>query len=500
MTRFKSLRSTVCVAAIAIGSTATADVTAQDVWKSLKDQLSTGSEATISGSETMSGNTLTVTDLEVDMSDDEADVTFDMGDLTFTENGDGTVTLHMDEQVVITFSPPGKADANRIVVLLKMAGAQTVVSGVPGDMLYTTTADRYTISIDEAIEDGDEIPVEFTLNLNNISSKQSMITADGLLRMAGDFAADSLDMLMAVEDDGSTVDVSGQATGILMNASVAVPEDMDAANADRAFLDGMSVEFTSSVGTSAFLAFVDEGMGPMNVTSTSTNGTLSMMIDKDVMTFDGGAQNMALAMSGGTLPFPVNVGLASYGYSFGMPMSKTEEPAPFNLSVNLTELAINDDVWMMADPAGVLPHDPMTFQATLSGTGKLYYDLADPAQADAADAAEVPGELNSLTLENLLVVALGATITGAGSFIFDNTDLVSFDGMPAPEGSVTFDAIGLNGLLDKLGTMGLIPEDQLMGGRMMMGMFANVVGDDHLTSKVEVTEEGSVFINGMQIK
>jgi hypothetical protein len=39
-----------------------------------------------------------------------------------------------------------------------------------------------------------------------------------------------------------------------------------------------------------------------------------------------------------------------------------------------------------------------------------------------------------------------------------------------------------------------------MMGRMMMGMFATPVGDDELTSTLEVTGSGSVIANGQKIR
>jgi hypothetical protein len=39
--------------------------------------------------------------------------------------------------------------------------------------------------------------------------------------------------------------------------------------------------------------------------------------------------------------------------------------------------------------------------------------------------------------------------------------------------------------------MGLIPEDQAMMPRMMLGMFATPVGDDMLTSTIEVNAENT---------
>jgi hypothetical protein len=50
--------------------------------------------------------------------------------------------------------------------------------------------------------------------------------------------------------------------------------------------------------------------------------------------------------------------------------------------------------------------------------------------------------------------------------------------------------------------MGLLPEDQAMGARMMMGMFARPGdGEDTLVSKIEVDgASGSISANGQRLK
>jgi len=136
----------------------------------------------------------------------------------------------------------------------------------------------------------------------------------------------------------------------------------------------------------------------------------------------------------------------------------------------------------------------------LSGKAKLFFDLIDPAQADAIAMADVPGELNALTLNNLSLKLGGAALTGLGDFTFDNTDLETFDGMPRPTGELTMNLKGGNALIDSLVKMGLIPEDQAMMGRMMMGMFARSVGDDELSSKIEINDQGHVIANGQRVQ
>ena len=91
--------------------------------------------------------------------------------------------------------------------------------------------------------------------------------------------------------------------------------------------------------------------------------------------------------------------------------------------------------------------------------------------------------------------------SSAPTLTFDNTDTTTFGGVPAPTGSIDLKAVGVNGLLDKLMAMGLVPEDQMMGARMMLGMFAKVVeGEpDTMTSNVEFKDKG-LFVNGMQLQ
>ena len=61
--------------------------------------------------------------------------------------------------------------------------------------------------------------------------------------------------------------------------------------------------------------------------------------------------------------------------------------------------------------------------------------------------------------------------------------------------------IGGVAVRDEVVTMGLIPQEQALGGRMMMGLLTVPgEGEDSLTSRIEFTEEGGILANGQQIK
>ena len=107
-----------------------------------------------------------------------------------------------------------------------------------------------------------------------------------------------------------------------------------------------------------------------------------------------------------------------------------------------------------------------------------------------------PGQLNAVNINEIKLNIAGAELTGDGDFAFNNDGM-----MPVPSGVMNMMLTGGNGLLDTLVGMGLVPEEQAMGARMMMGLFTRPGdGDDTLVSTIEVNEDGSILANGQRIK
>ena len=98
----KSIRHSAIIAAILCGTTAYADVTAQQVWDNWTDQMAVYGQGFTTGGEDMSGGTLTVSDVKIEMSDEEASIVAALGDIALTENGDGTVNITMGTSYPIT--------------------------------------------------------------------------------------------------------------------------------------------------------------------------------------------------------------------------------------------------------------------------------------------------------------------------------------------------------------------------------------------------------------
>jgi hypothetical protein len=158
---------------------------------------------------------------------------------------------------------------------------------------------------------------------------------------------------------------------------------------------------------------------------------------------------------------------------------------------------MSEMLWAMFDPNAQLPRNPATIALDLTGKARLLFSLLDPATASAIGPDTAPAEVKELDINRLEIAAAGAELTGNGAFAFDN----NAGPVPKPQGAIDLKLTGGNALIDKLVATGLLPEDQAMGVRMMMGLLA-VPGatPDTLNSKIEINEQGHVLANGQRIQ
>ncbi|MBI1417017.1 MAG: DUF2125 domain-containing protein [Limimaricola sp.] len=496
------IRSGVCVAAIIAGGAAWADVTPQDVWNNWKSNMSmAGPDVVQSASESTSGNTLTVSGLSLNFKNKQNDGTakIDVGDVVFTGNGDGTVTVTVPEKMPFNMDMTDSSGSQTISADVIAAGMKMVVSGTPDAMNYAVSANRYGFALTGVTQDGDAVPTDATVNLNNVSANYLAKTGD-MDGFTYSMTADTLDMLVESKDQqAGPFTLSGQIGQVAATGNVTMPKGMDMSNPSAAYAQGFAFQGGYTFGSANYLFSSDASDGKTDGTISLQDASLDAALSKDGLTYDTTVNGLKVSVTTSSLPFPINISMSQLAYGLTFPLSKSDTPVPYAMNVNLADVAVNEEIWSMIDPTGMLPHDPATAKIDVSGTATLAYDLMDPAQAAAA-AADAPGEVNSVDLNDLNVAIAGASLTGTGHVTLDNTDMTTMPGMPRPDGSITLQLNGANGLLDTLVKMGLVPDDQAQMGRMMMGMFAKVVGDDQLTSTIEFTKDGQILANGQRIK
>ena len=107
-----------------------------------------------------------------------------------------------------------------------------------------------------------------------------------------------------------------------------------------------------------------------------------------------------------------------------------------------------------------------------------------------------PFEPIDFTINQFALSGAGANITASGTLAASGEA-----GMETPVGQINARGEGVNGLLDNLVKIGVVPAEQIQGVRMMMAMFTKA-GDtpDSLTMDIEFREGGSIFANGQQVK
>ncbi|MEL6640210.1 MAG: DUF2125 domain-containing protein [Pseudomonadota bacterium] len=492
------VRSAVCAAALFSAPAALADVTAAEVWDSWKANLTLyGQDGITIGDEVAEGGTLTVSSLALAIDDEDASVTAEFGPLVFTEQGDGTVAVTMpDSYPIMINDTSGGAE---IDLLVKQENMSIVVSGEPDAMNYDVSADSYEVSVAD-IRGDEDVEGDMLIKAQGLTGSYQTDISAGLDTTFA-FTTAAIDLLVDVKEPGGEgyVVFSGKMADVRSDGQIKLPEGADLSDPET-FATDFTFQSDTAFGQTGFIfdfdADGDAASGSFEAGSMAFGGSMT----PDVIDYSTSMSDAAVTVTAADFPIPVNVSLTSVENVFTMPVSAGEEPSPFGYRMALTDLVVNDEIWSMGDPTGALPRDPASIVLDVSGMAKLFFDLMDPQQQEALEFAEVPGELISVAINDILVSAVGAEVKASGDFTFDNSDLETFDGLPRPMGELNIGITGANALLDTLVSMGLLPQEQATMGRMMMGMFTQPAGDDALTSQITINEDGHVLANGQRLR
>lgn len=501
MTNLKTIGGTAAFIALMGSTAAFADVTAKEVWTDWHDYMS-GFGYEIAASESATSDGITVDGLTVSMAlpEDEGTIKIAFGTISFKEQGDGTVAVVLPDRLPMAISVNNDVS---FTLNYDTAGMSMIVSGSANEMAYNYSAPQVALSIADLVVEGEKIDdAKFNMVLTNMVGKST--SAMGSLRtMVQSFSTDMLTYDFALTEpggEGFSMKMRGSIADFNGTSDISIPKDVDFEQFADALTAGFSARggFIWGAGSSELMSS-DRGE-TVEASTASKSGGLSFAVDRDIINYGGSASGTKMSMTTSEFPIPVDIAIGETLFNLLMPVNKTDTPSDFGLTIKLGDFSISDGIWGLFDPKAVLSRDPATIHMDFTGKANWLVDIMNP-ESDEVMNAEVPGQLHALTLKTLQVKAAGAELTGAGGFTFNNDDLETFDGLPAPTGAIDLMLTGGNGLMDNLVAMGLLPEDEAMGARMMMGLFAIVgEGEDTLTSKIEVTADGQVLANGQRLK
>lgn len=491
------------LAGLLISTAAWADLTAEQVWQNWKDQTASYGQTVTTTGEARDGNALTVSGVSVTSDADGVKTEVRLDSIVLTEQGDGTVKVTMSEQIPISFVITAEGQAPQTVTgRLDQPGLTVLATDEGTATRYDFTAPTMTLTVDVPPGPDNPATTAVTAAVTAVAGTYRIASAD-LSQIDSSATADSARITVhavdPTEGTGGTLDLTFNANALASTTKANVLPSEELEDMAAALAKGFAVDSTVTYGSSDFS--MDFTRGPADNTQSSGSfgpGNVTIALDKDRLAYGGGVKEASLKVSGAQIPFPeLTASFAESAFDLQMPVSQAETPQDFKLLTRLVDLKISDEIWSMFDPGAALPRDPATVVLDLSGTGRWLMDMFSPA---AQEMDSVPGEINSLAVNDLQLRAVGAEVTGTGAFTFDNTDLTTFDGVPAPTGKLSLKIVGANGLLDRLSQSGLLPQDQVMGARMMMGLFARPGTEpDTLTSELEFKDKG-FFANGQQLQ
>lgn len=505
-----TLMGTTAAAAIMSAHAAFADVTPEQVWTGWKELATSAGQTVTAASESREGASLVVKGLSISSTSEGADASLAIDQVTFTDQGDGSVAVTTSDSYPLKVRAAGEEGKADVLTTIEVShpGLRINVSGTPDEMRYDFTAPTLAVKV-AGIESPDpaEVPKDLVAEVTVTALAGNYIVAaagDGARSVSSNATADAVSMVLQGTDTsepGNASKINAKVTLTQIAGTSTGKSVADMADLAAALKAGMAAEGNFTYGGATMDMTVAEAAGETKISSSASGGDVTFAMDVAKLSYGAKARDMSMTMSGAELPVPqISVAYKEGGFNFAMPLGKSAAPAPFALGVKLADVTISDALWNMFDPGTQLPRDPMTVIVDTTGTATLNVDLMDEKAMAALGDAE-PGALNSLDIKAVQVKMAGADVTGSGALTFDNGDLVTYGGFPAPTGTISLKAVGLNGLMDKLTAMGLVPEDQVMGARMMLGMFAKVVeGEpDTMVSDLEFKDK-HFFANGMQLQ
>lgn len=519
-----------------------ADVTPAQVWENLqKTYADHGYE--VSGKVEDAGGTLTVRDAVLSMTNEGGATTITIPQLTLGETGDAKVRVVIEGDMALnstvtapvptpdetaedapadgTATPDDPAPATPpdtaaemveidITGTIRLPGNEMLVSGTPEDMVYDYTYPSVTADIRMPLDPQTDATLPVNITLSDVTGTQRHVMAE---RSETSFDIKASEATMGIDSDipadadgqgGGAMDVQVKMTQLASAGTVKTPSQpfdlaTQMAQALSAGLDFQgSFAFQTAQASFDFAGKDETGQDQTGKGSVTTGAAdAAMQLSDQGMTYKGTTADVAVQMTTSTLPFPISYAADRSSFDMLIPVVKGDAAQPFRLASTLEGLTFSDGIWNLFDPNSQLPRDPASLTIDLGGDVVMTTDLFDPAlaQPPAGTAPEQPFVPQRLMVNKVALDAVGATA--------DITGELDFGVNPnQPVGTLNGSFEGVNGLLDKLVAMGLVPEDQVMGMRMMLTMFARPAEDnpDRLTSQIEFREGGSIFANGQQVK
>ncbi len=474
-----------------------ADVTPEDVWAALVEQLSLQGEVT--ADTVRSGDRLTASNVTIVGNSGNIDTTVRFNEpFVFRDLGNGTVATEIATSMTVPFStitPDGQTISGEYQ--LTQTGMKIIASGEPDNILQQISAETIAYQLSDLQSPADGTVVSLAATLSNLAGNWR-VAGEAPRKLTSEYGVQAVALAVSVDvaDDAVSVDVDTSLENVAVKLDYTQAGLGPDADDKELFNAGFAVNLATSTTGSSFAVNGDTEGRTMIVSGQAGPGQSNISVSKDGLQMTSRSEGIVMSGAVADLPFPpVEMRLSNTETILTMPLVETQTPQPFRFRTKLDGLQVSDFLWSLVDPTAQLPRDPASLTVDLEGAGRWLVNFLDEGALLALQGT--PFLPSSVALSALELEVAGASLTGSGGVTFDTPE----GGFPQPSGSVDLSLTGGFGLLDKLAAIGLVPQQAAQGIKAVSGIFAQRGdGPDSLTSTIRLEKDGSITANGVPIQ
>lgn len=466
-----------------------ADVTPREVWD---DWLASMGDAEIAGSVTEEDGSLTVTGLTISKGHEETGrYTIEVQELALVANSDGTVSVRAPSEYPITLTDTDEDGTLRETrLLVRHPDLDMTISDTNAQRIHTFAAPEISVDIEEVTENGAPLDVTGTVMLRNADGRY-----DAGDQGQGDSVLSAAEVQMGLggsdAETGNTFDLAVTMRD-LDSENMLSMFSPDTVGAVGEMAEGASRDARFRTASSAFTLETEAEGERIQLNGTSGPGKTNLRVAPEGLTYESEGEDTTIALSGGSIPLPqVAVEIGRVSSSLVMPLLAADAPQPFAFSVAMLEVELDEGIWNMFDPAAILPRDPGAIVLDVEG------EITVEENLDATQAAEgLTGDIEKVEIRSARVEFADARASATGLL-----DLIEAGGDPVPVGRIDVTLNGVDKLLERLATAGILPQQQAMATMMMLGAFATPgEREGERKSSIRFSEDGGVFVNEQRVQ
>ncbi len=260
----------------------------------------------------------------------------------------------------------------------------------------------------------------------------------------------------------------------------------------------LNAMFELSIGDSTGSSAIKNSDMDLAYSGVSDASTLSASMQDGRFTFRQTAGSTEYSftkfnISGMPIP-PFDLSADGAEIEISLPFETKGEFEEAKVFMSLQNIAVSESLYSMIDPGQVISREPINMVIDVTANVKSTVDWADPETAfDSGIPADI-GEIQDVSINQLMISAAGAKLLAEGSALIDNSM-----GFPFPTGNVVVTITGIQALANGLVELGLIPGEQVgMAMGMMMAFARPGSMADEFVSDIEFSPRG-VTANGVPL-